>query len=95
MNSKPLWASIVVLATVSLSTLAEDEGSIAFPAGYRDWYHHHSTVNLQGHTPEGEIGIQNVMRTRRRAQDCAPAASPTARSSWSIDSPPKTKATTP
>jgi hypothetical protein len=34
--------------------------SVSFPTDYRDWFHHHTTVNLQGHTPEGEVGIQNV-----------------------------------
>lgn len=26
----------------------------------RAWYHHHSTVNLAGHAPEGNVGIQHV-----------------------------------
>jgi hypothetical protein len=50
----------MLLAITSLATLAQDDGSIAFPEGYRDWYQHHTTVNLKGHTPEGEVGIQNV-----------------------------------
>lgn len=60
MNSKLVLAAVVTLAATSLATLAQDNGSIPFPAGYRDWYQYHTTVNLQGHKPEGEIGIQNV-----------------------------------
>jgi hypothetical protein len=33
---------------------------IPYPEGYRNWYHHHSTVNLQGHAPEGNLGVQHV-----------------------------------
>jgi hypothetical protein len=39
---------------------AAQETGIAFPEGYRNWFHHHTTVNLKGHAPEGNIGIQNV-----------------------------------
>jgi hypothetical protein len=60
MNSRLALATIAMLTIASLATLAEDDSSIALPAGYRDWYQHHTTVNLQGHTPEGEVGIQNV-----------------------------------
>jgi hypothetical protein len=60
MRTIVILTSLAMLATASITTLAQDRASIAFPAGYRDWYHHHTTVNLQGHTPEGEVGIQNV-----------------------------------
>ena len=33
---------------------------IAFPDGYRIWFHHHTTVDLTGHAPEGNVGIQSV-----------------------------------
>jgi hypothetical protein len=49
-----------VLTITSLATLAQDAGLVAFPSEYRDWYHHHTTVNLKEHTPDGEVGIQNV-----------------------------------
>lgn len=50
-----------LLAGISLFALAEqDTGDIAFPEGYRHWFHHHSTVNMTGHEPEGNIGIQHV-----------------------------------
>ena len=32
---------------------AQDTSDIAFPEGYRTWYHHHSTVNQTGHDPVG------------------------------------------
>ena len=55
-----IFVLAAMLAITSLATLAQDDGSIQFPTEYRDWYHHHTTVNLKGHTPEGEVGIQNV-----------------------------------
>jgi Cytochrome P460 len=39
---------------------AQDGSNIAFPADYRTWFHHHSTINLPGHAPESNIGIQHV-----------------------------------
>lgn len=33
---------------------------VGFPDGYRTWYHHHTTVNQEGHAPEGNVGIQHV-----------------------------------
>lgn len=60
MNAKGkarLALTAVFCATV---VMAQDSGTIAFPMGYRTWYHHHSTVNLAGHAPEGNVGIQHV-----------------------------------
>jgi len=53
-------AVAVALFAPALAPLAQGADAVAFPEGYRDWYQHHTTVNLQGHTPEGEVGIQNV-----------------------------------
>jgi hypothetical protein len=53
-------AIAIALFAPALSPLAQGTDEIAFPEGYRDWYQHHTTVNLPGHTPEGEVGIQNV-----------------------------------
>ena len=39
---------------------AQDGSGVPFPQDYRTWFHHHSTVNLNGHAPEGNIGIQHV-----------------------------------
>ncbi|MDG3063761.1 cytochrome P460 family protein [Thauera mechernichensis] len=39
---------------------AQDTSDIAVPEGYRSWFHHHSTLNMQGHEPEGNVGIQHV-----------------------------------
>ena len=50
----------LMLTITTLATLAQDAGFVVFPSEYRDWYQHHTTVNLKGHTPEGEVGIQNV-----------------------------------
>lgn len=46
-------------SALAATALAAD-GEIPFPSGYRIWYHHHSTVNLEGHVPEGNVGIQHV-----------------------------------
>ncbi len=60
MNSRVILPAVVVLAAAALTSFAQDDDSIPFPAEYRNWYQHHTTVNLKGHTPEGEVGIQNV-----------------------------------
>lgn len=61
MHLKPLFAAAMLLAWAApVPSQSTDQGAIPFPNGYRDWYHHHTTVNLQGHAPEGEVGIQNV-----------------------------------
>ncbi len=46
--------------TAMLAIAEQDTTGIGFPVGYRTWYHHHTTVNLSGHAPEGNVGIQNV-----------------------------------
>ena len=38
----------------------QDTSHIGFPDGYRSWYHLRSTVNMTGHQPEGNVGIQHV-----------------------------------
>jgi hypothetical protein len=54
-------AVLLALAGTSFVSLAEqDTGDIPFPQNYRSWFHHHSTVNMTGHQPEGNIGIQHV-----------------------------------
>jgi hypothetical protein len=57
-------ASGFLVAAAGLSAVlaiaAQDTTGIGFPEGYRNWYHHHSTVNLAGHAPEGNVGIQHV-----------------------------------
>ena len=50
---------IVAFATTA-AAIAADTSDIAFPDGYRNWFHHHSTVNMTGHAPEGNIGLQHV-----------------------------------
>ena len=46
--------------TAMLAVAEQDTTGIGFPTGYRTWYHHRTTVNLAGHAPEGNVGIQNV-----------------------------------
>jgi hypothetical protein len=49
------------LAACAAAALADqDTTGIAFPDGYRNWFHHHTTVNLPGHQPDGNVGIQDV-----------------------------------
>lgn len=51
----------VLLTGLSLAAIAQqDTADIVFPDGYRQWFHHHSTVNMTGHEPEGNVGIQHV-----------------------------------
>lgn len=50
----------LALALATFPALAEDGTGIPFPDGYRQWHHHRSTVNLKGHAPEGNVGIQHV-----------------------------------
>jgi hypothetical protein len=54
---------IALGAACMAATLAiadQDTSQIALPEGYRAWFHHHSTVNMTGHNPDGNIGIQHV-----------------------------------
>lgn len=53
-----IWLTAAGLLATSFA-IAQGDG-IAFPEGYRTWYHHHTTVNLPGHSPEANIGIQHV-----------------------------------
>lgn len=52
--------TLAVAWVLPLPVLGAGDNAVPFPADYRDWFHHHTTVNLEGHTPEGEVGIQNV-----------------------------------
>jgi hypothetical protein len=55
--------ALLVLAASCGATLAiaqQDTSQIPFPEGYRSWFHHHTTVNMSGHEPEGNVGIQHV-----------------------------------
>ena len=45
---------------VSFAIADQDTSQISFPQGYRTWFHHHSTANMTGHQPEGNIGLQHV-----------------------------------
>lgn len=51
---------VLAVCTAVAVEAAQDTGSIKFPDGYRSWFHHHSTVNLEGHEPKGNVGIQHV-----------------------------------
>lgn len=52
--------ALAAVFTVSVALADQDTGQISFPEGYRNWMHHHSTVNLTGHQPDGNVGIQHV-----------------------------------
>ena len=52
--------AFVFLTCVTGTALAADPRAIPFPEGYRHWYVDHSTVALQGHVPDDEVGIQQV-----------------------------------
>jgi hypothetical protein len=54
----------IALATACIATTPaladQDTSQIALPDGYRTWFHDRSTVNMPGHSPESNIGIQHV-----------------------------------
>lgn len=52
--------TVGILVSAVGAFAAQDTSDIAFPEGYRTWYHHHSTVNQTGHDPVGNVGIQHV-----------------------------------
>jgi hypothetical protein len=61
MTSRVLATCILAAACAATIAVAEqDTSQIPFPDGYRSWLHHHSTVNLTGHNPIGNTGIQHV-----------------------------------
>jgi hypothetical protein len=51
---------LTVFCGATLATADQDTSQISLPEGYRSWFHHHSTVNMAGHEPEGNVGIQHV-----------------------------------
>ena len=63
-------ASLIFLGFTAATLIAHaDDGSpIPFPDGYRNWHHHHSTVNLKGHAPEGNTGLQHVYADPRAVE---------------------------
>jgi Cytochrome P460 len=60
MKSRTTALTFGFLGYVAAGVLAAEIGPIPFPEGYRQWYVDHSTVSLQGHTPESEVGMQHV-----------------------------------
>jgi hypothetical protein len=60
MKKFALALSLVAVAGSALLANAGDTSPIPFPSGYRTWYHHRTTVNLPGHAPEANVGIQHV-----------------------------------
>ena len=57
---RPPTIVLVSSCLVGAAGVALATDSIRFPDGYRNWYVDHSTVALKGHTPESEVGIQQV-----------------------------------
>ena len=58
--AKPVLAVLTAACAAGVAFAAQDTSDIAFPEGYRSWFHHHSTINRSGHQPEGNVGIQHV-----------------------------------
>ncbi len=58
--TKSVLAVFTAACAAGVVFAAQDTSDIAFPDGYRSWFHHHSTVNRSGHQPEGNVGIQHV-----------------------------------
>lgn len=55
-----LAVGLTACAFGNVASAEQDTSAIAFPTGYRNWFHHHSTVNLEGHEPDNNVGIQHV-----------------------------------
>ena len=55
-----MFTAVSATLAVGAAFAAQDTADIAFPEGYRSWFHHHSTVNRSGHQPDGNVGIQHV-----------------------------------
>lgn len=60
MKNRLSLIAIAMSTAIACAAFAQDDSAIPFPTDYRTWYQHHTTVNLKGHTPEGEVGIQNL-----------------------------------
>jgi len=58
--AKTVLAVLAATCAVGAAFAAQDTADIAFPEGYRSWFHHHSTINRSGHQPDGNVGIQHV-----------------------------------
>jgi len=54
------FLALAAACSVSLAVADQDTSQISFPEGYRTWFHHHSTVNMTGHQPDGNTGLQHV-----------------------------------
>lgn len=57
---KLLLAGCIAGCLAAPASAAQDTSAIAAPEGYRSWFHHHSTLNMQGHDPDGSVGMQHV-----------------------------------
>lgn len=53
-------AALIAAGAGVIAAADQDTSGISFPEAYRSWFHHHSTVNMTGHQPEGNVGIQHV-----------------------------------
>jgi hypothetical protein len=52
--------ALIASTVASLAFAGQDTSQIAYPEGYRTWFHHHSTTNMKGHEPEGNTGVQHT-----------------------------------
>lgn len=52
--------ALAASCAITFAIADQDTSQISFPQGYRTWFHHHSTVNMTGHQPDGNIGLQHV-----------------------------------
>lgn len=59
-NELVVAVALAACAAAGAALAAQDTSGIPFPENYRNWYHHHSSVNLAGHEPAGNVGIQHV-----------------------------------
>lgn len=60
MRGLTIATGFIALAGLAGPAPAQDSISVRFPAGYRLWYHNHTSAKPQGPAPDGEAGISNV-----------------------------------
>lgn len=60
MSIRAIATNIAALICLAGAAVAADSTLVAFPGGYRDWRHDHSTAKPDSTPPDPESGISNI-----------------------------------
>ncbi|MGE0736729.1 MAG: cytochrome P460 family protein [Alphaproteobacteria bacterium] len=60
MSIRAIGTKIAALICLAGAAMAADSTLVAFPDGYRAWYHNHSTAKPESTPPDPESGISNI-----------------------------------